>query len=60
MVTRWAHRWNEGITQMAKWIGDGHIKAEETIVEGFEKMPETFIGLFSKGNANKGKKIVKA
>ena len=58
IVSRWAHRWNEGITQMAQWVNEGKIKTQETIVEGFEKMPEAFLGLFT-GN-NVGKMIVKA
>ena len=57
-VTRWAQRWMEGIDQMAKWITEGSIKTEETIVEGFENMPEAFKGLFT--GSNKGKTIVKA
>ena len=58
IVSRWANRWNEGITQMAQWVNEGKLKTQETIVEGFEKMPEAFLGLFT-GN-NVGKMIVKA
>jgi NADPH-dependent curcumin reductase CurA len=58
IVSRWANHWNEGITQMAQWVNEGKIKTQETIVEGFEKMPEAFLGLFT-GN-NVGKMIVKA
>ena len=47
----------EGIAQMAQWMREGKIKTEETIVEGFEKMPEAFIGLFT--GANLGKMVVK-
>ena len=58
LVAGWANRWEEGLGQMAKWIKEGKIKPEETIVEGFEKMPQAFIGLFS--GSNLGKMIVKA
>ena len=58
MVTRWANRWFEGIKQMGAWIKDGKIKVDETIVEGFEKMPDAFIGLFQ--GSNQGKMVVKA
>jgi len=34
----------------------GKLKVDETIVEGFEKIPEAFLGLF-KGN-NTGKMVV--
>ena len=43
---------------MAQWVNEGKIKTQETVVEGFEKMPEAFLGLFT-GN-NVGKMIVKA
>ena len=35
---------------MGAWIKDGKIKVDETIVEGFEKMPDAFIGLFQGSN----------
>ena len=43
---------------MAQWIQEGKIKYDETIIEGFEKMPEAFIGLLT--GSNLGKMIVKA
>ena len=58
IVSRWRDRWSEGITQMAEWISSGKIKSEETMVEGFDKMPEAFIGLFT--GKNIGKMVVKA
>jgi len=57
IVRRWLPRWFEGIQQMAQWIAQGKVKAEETVVEGFEKMPEAFNGLFT--GANTGKMVVK-
>lgn len=57
IVTRWMPRWQEGIEQMALWIHQGKIQAEETIIEGFDKMPEAFIGLFQ--GSNLGKMVVK-
>ena len=58
--TRWGQPevWTKGIKQMATWIHEGKIKVDETIVEGFEKMPEAFIGLLT--GANIGKMIIKA
>ena len=58
IVTRWLDRWEEGIQQMAKWVLEGKIKTEETVMEGFEAMPDALIGLFT--GANKGKMVVKA
>ena len=60
LVMRWAHRWMEGIQQMGAWIKDGKIKVDETIVDGFQKLPEAFIGLFQSGTSNQGKVVVKA
>ena len=51
-------QWNQSIDYMAKLIQDGDLKVKETVVHGFENMPEAFIGLFT-GN-NVGKMIVKA
>jgi len=48
----------EAIQQLAQWIGEGKIKVDETIIEGYEKMPDAFIGLFK--GSNVGKMIVKA
>ena len=57
-MSRWKSRYPEAIKQMAQWIQEGKIKYDETIVEGFEKMPEAFIGLLT--GSNLGKMIVKA
>ena len=57
LVGRWIKRWVEGIQAMAQWVGAGKIKVKETVVEGFDKMPEAFMGLFT--GANTGKMIVK-
>ncbi|HEY5238941.1 MAG TPA: NADP-dependent oxidoreductase [Rhizomicrobium sp.] len=47
----------EFLADMAKWTKDGKMKWRETIVEGIDKAPEAFIGLF-KGE-NFGKMLVK-
>ena len=47
----------EFLGDMAKWAKDGKMKWRETIVEGIDKAPEAFIGLF-KGE-NFGKMLVK-
>jgi NADPH-dependent curcumin reductase CurA len=45
------------LEDMAKWVKEGKMKWRETILEGIEKAPEAFIGLF-KGD-NFGKMLVK-
>ncbi|KAA0202663.1 hypothetical protein HAZT_HAZT003406, partial [Hyalella azteca] len=53
IVTRWAPRWMEGIGQLAQWIQEGKLKYNETVIEGFDNMPEAFIGLFRGDNIGK-------
>ena len=38
---------------MTGWLKDGRVKYQETIVDGFDRLPEAFIGLFSGLNADK-------
>merc|ERR1719348_1015933 len=58
LAHRWAgKRWGEGVQAMAGWIVKGDIKPRETVVDGFENMPQAFMGLFT--GANTGKMIVK-
>merc|ERR1719433_1451360 len=57
LVGRWKARWLEGIKAMAAWVGSGQIKVRETVVQGFDRMPTAFMGLFTGDNT--GKMIVK-
>lgn len=46
---------------LSEWVKSGQLKVvEETILNGFERMPEALIGLFSTTSSNLGKVIVKA
>ncbi|MDB5144290.1 MAG: alcohol dehydrogenase [Mucilaginibacter sp.] len=45
------------MAQLVAWLKDGKITYSETILEGFDKLPEAFIGLFE--GRNEGKMIVK-
>ena len=56
IVTRFAHLQQEFAAAMSGWIAEGRIRWEETIVNGFEKTPQAFLGLFT--GANTGKMIV--
>lgn len=42
---------------MAGWIRSGAVRWSETIVDGFERMPEAFLGLFQ--GSNLGKMVVR-
>jgi len=44
-------------SDMGKWISEGKIKWEETVVDGIENAPRAFLGLFS--GANVGKMLVR-
>ncbi|MDX6531979.1 MAG: NADPH:quinone reductase [Blastocatellia bacterium] len=57
IITEYAARFSEGVTQLAQWLAEGKLKYAETVVEGFEQTPRAFIGLFS--GENLGKQIVK-
>ena len=43
--------------QLAEWYNTGQLKYKENLIEGFEKIPSAFIGLFS--GENIGKQMVK-
>ncbi|GEP91195.1 hypothetical protein [Chitinophaga terrae (ex Kim and Jung 2007)] len=58
ICTNYAKDFPEAIEQLAGWVKDGQLKYTETIEEGFDKLPEAFLGLFS--GRNSGKMIVKA
>jgi len=57
IITDYASRFVEGITQLAQWLAAGKLKYAENIVEGFENTPHAFLGLFS--GENLGKQLVK-
>src|SRR4051794_24745932 len=50
-------RMAEFYAEMAPWIADGTVKSRETVVEGLEKTPDAFLGLFR--GENTGKMLVK-
>ncbi len=58
IVGNYSDRFPEGIKQLAEWVKEGKLTFEETIVDGFDKLPEAFLGLFH--GDNKGKMVVKA
>lgn len=57
IVSNYAAMQGQFEAEMAGWIKEGKIKWEETIMDGIEKAPDAFIGLFS--GANAGKMLVK-
>ncbi|KGP71166.1 NADP-dependent oxidoreductase [Pontibacillus yanchengensis] len=57
IVGDYAERFSEGAKELAKWLAEGKLKNEETIIDGFENIPEAFFGLFQ--GENLGKQLVK-
>ena len=47
----------EFYAEMGTWLANGTVKSRETVVEGLERMPEAFLGLFE--GANVGKMLVR-
>ncbi len=50
-------RMQEFLAEMIPWLKSGKVKSEETVVEGLERTPEAFLGLFS--GKNRGKMLVR-
>jgi NADPH-dependent curcumin reductase CurA len=46
-------RMDEFYREMGQLIASGQLKSQETVVDGLEKMPDAFLGLFSGGNVGK-------
>lgn len=53
IVNNYYQRFGEGVKQLAQWLGEGKLTYKETIVQGFENLPETFLGLFDGKNTGK-------
>jgi NADPH-dependent curcumin reductase CurA len=50
-------RAHEIVPRLARWMSEGKLKAQETVVEGFERLPIAINMLFDGGNT--GKLVVK-
>jgi NADPH:quinone reductase len=57
IVSDYAKRTREGLTQLGQWFAEGKLKYPEHIVEGFDHVPDAFLGLFRGDNL--GKQLVK-
>ena len=55
--TDYMNRMRDFHRDMAGWIANGQVKTRDTVVEGLEKMPDAFLGLFT--GQNTGKMLVK-
>ena len=57
IISNYSENFDEGREQLGKYLQDGKLTYEETIVEGFDNTIDAFLGLFE--GDNKGKMIVK-
>jgi NADPH-dependent curcumin reductase CurA len=57
IVSDFADKFPVAKKQLFDWLRDGKLTYHETIIKGFEQIPQAFLGLFE-GN-NEGKMIVK-
>jgi NADPH-dependent curcumin reductase CurA len=57
IVNNYAAKFPEAIIQLSQWLAAGELSHVETIVEGFDQIPQAFIDLFE--GRNKGKMVVK-
>jgi NADPH-dependent curcumin reductase CurA len=57
IISDFAERFSEGVTQLGRWLAEGKLKNAENVVEGFENAPRAFLGLFA--GENTGKQLVK-
>lgn len=58
IVGDFADKFPEGAKHLGQWLKEGKLTYEETVIEGFDSIPQAFIDLFT--GKNKGKMIVKS
>ena len=58
IVGNYKNQFPEGMEHLEKWLKEGRIKFEQTIVKGFDQLPNAFLELFK--GSNIGKMIVEA
>lgn len=57
IVNNFADKFPEGINKLSQWLKADKLNFSETVVEGFDNIPNAFLDLFE--GKNKGKMIVK-
>lgn len=58
IVTDYKSRFPEAMHELSKWVKEGKMKYTETIIQGFDHLPNALLGLFN--GENIGKMIVQA
>jgi NADPH-dependent curcumin reductase CurA len=57
-VNDYQNRFPEAMHELSKWVKEGKMKYTETIIQGFDHLPNALLGLFN--GENIGKMIVQA
>ncbi|MEO6684255.1 MAG: NADP-dependent oxidoreductase [Ginsengibacter sp.] len=57
IISNYADKFPQAMIQLSGWLKEGKLTNKETIIEGFDKIPEAFMGLFV--GKNEGKMVVK-
>lgn len=57
IVSNYAAKFPEAVKKLTSWLKEGKLHYSETVVEGFEAIPQAFLDLFE--GKNKGKMVVK-
>jgi hypothetical protein len=57
IVSDFFGRRDEALAELRSWVEDGSLKVIEDIVDGFENLPDSLIGLLH--GKNRGKRMVR-
>lgn len=57
IISDFSEKFPTAVNMLATWLKDGKLKYTETLIEGFENIPQAFLDLFE--GKNNGKMIVK-
>jgi NADPH-dependent curcumin reductase CurA len=57
IYTDYMDRMGEFFGEMGPWVASGQVKGRDTLMEGLERTPDAFLGLFT--GANTGKMLVR-
>ena len=57
LVFAFADRYREALTELGQWVQAGTLQYRESFVDGFDQMPQAFLGLFRGDNI--GKQLVR-
>jgi NADPH:quinone reductase len=57
IVSDYASEFGTAAKELAQWVQEGKLKYQESIIEGFENIPNALLGLFT--GENTGKQLVK-